>query len=262
MGTRTRPLTEAEFSRYLLVINDPPPPMLPSAAVCAFLLGSGARISEALGLRFKDVFLNSGEPKGEITRTVSKKKDKGKLTPSAVAAVRRFGEAFGIEEEEVLRFMAEYPPPAGKRVRLTVPFPWEAVGKSLTLWGTECRRRFLIRPEELLFSARWTRRAMNRRSVLRANRRLLEIAGVDPDRVGLHGLRKTFLRKVLKEELRRGTDKFDAIRKVQRLAGHVRIETTLLYLRDEIEGDLADALCRAFADVRPECATNNIQEEY
>lgn len=242
-------------------MNDPPERMLASAAVCAFLLGSGARISEALSLRWRDVFLSAGTPKAEITRTVSKKKDHGKLTPSAVAAVKKFGEDFGISDEEVRRFMAEYPAPAGKRVRLTVPFPWEAVGKSLIRWGEECRRQFLIRPEEPIFSVRWTRQAMNRRCILRANRRLLELAEVDPERVGLHGIRKTFLRRVLQEEIRKGRDKFDAVRTVQKLAGHARIETTLIYLEDEIEGNFKEALCRALADHCPESASHNIEEE-
>ena len=260
MGTRTRALTHEEFSQYLTVLNDPPERMLPSAAVCAYLIGSGARISEALNLRVKDVFLVSGKPKTEITRTISKKKDAGKLTPSALAALRRCGDVFGISPEEMQAFILAYPPPAQKPHRLTVPFPWEAVGSSLIRWHEECRRQFLAKPGEAIFSARWTRSAMNRRSILRANRRLLEIAEVNPERVGLHGLRKTFLRRVFEEEVRSGADKFEAIRTVQRLAGHVRIETTMLYLRDEIEGNFGEAICRALADHRPECATDNTEE--
>lgn len=260
MGTRTRSLNEDEFRRYLAELNSPPERMLASAAVCAYLLGSGARISEALNLRYKDVFFASGEPKTEITRTVSKKRDHGKLTPSAIAAVKRCGEAFGISAEDLAGFLASYPPPPGKRVRLTVRFPWDAVGSSLIRWGEECRRVFLIRADEPLFSTRWTRQAMNRRSILRANGRLLAAAGVDTLRVGLHGLRKTFLRKVLREELAAGRDKFDAIRTVQKLAGHARIETTMIYLQDELEEDFSSAVCRAFADGSPECQTDNTEE--
>jgi integrase len=261
MGTKTRPLADEYISAYLGVLNQPPAQMEATAAVCAFLLGSGARISEALALRYKDVFTADGEPKRDITRTVSKQKDAGKLTPSARLAVMRCAEKFQLDPEAVTAFLGQYPPPKGKKVRLTVPFPWEKVGVSLIQWGEVCRRRFVIRPDEPLFSTRWTRKRLNRQSVLRANRRFLELAGVNPTGIGLHGLRKTFLRRIFQERVAAGEDKFDAIRIVQKLAGHARLETTMVYLFDEIEGNLETCLCRAFADIGAECRNIDNQNQ-
>ena len=97
MSVKTHPIPEDRFADYVAELNSITSGTdLPHAACCAFLLGSGARIGEALAVRMKDLFAADGSPLERVTRPVEKKR------------------------QEVHR--------------LTVTFPWEYLGGPLIAW--------------------------------------------------------------------------------------------------------------------------------
>lgn len=209
MGTKTHALGWDEFRRYVDALNRAEGRLLPYAAACAVIIGTGARVGEAVTLRDRDLFFPDGQPRPEITRTLEKKR--------------------------------------GSLKRLTVAFPWEYLGSPVRRWRAAARERFLLRPDDPVFAVRYRRQPMNRVHVLRCNRELLAAAGINPRGVGLHGLRKTFLRAVYRQRIHEGDDMMNAIRHVQKLAGHARFETTLIYLMDEIEGSHRDTIQNVFS---------------
>lgn len=216
MGTKTRALSRDEFSALLTCLDHATGRLLPYAAVIAVIAGTGARVGEAREVTAGDLFHADGTPRPEVSRTLEKKKTK-------------------------------HP------IRLTVPFPWDSIGLPIIRWREEARKRFFIHSDSPIFSVRYNAQPLNRQRILEAARVLMERAGIDPRGVGLHGIRKSLLREVYR--FRRDDCKEDmmtALRHVQRLAGHAKFETTLIYLVDEIEGSHKDVINSVFKRLRSE----------
>ena len=210
MSVKTHPLPADRFVDYIsLLASVDQMPLLPHAACCAFLLGSGARISEALTLRMRDLFAADGTPLERVTRTVMKKK-------------------------------------GGKVVRLTVAFPWEYIGAPLIAWRRWVQRNMASGPDDFLFCRRWSGEPMSRHALRRGNVRMLDKLGIPWRGVGLHGLRKTILRKILRDQLDQGRNWLEAVRYCQEYACHERIDTTIRYLADDQPTDNPAMMSRIF----------------
>lgn len=217
MGTKTHAISRDEMARYLRVLASATGPMLVHAAVCAAVIGTGARIGEVLALRDRDLFSRDGVPLPDVSRGLEKKNRK------------EAGQEETSEEEEARR--------KKRAKRLSVAFPWKYLGGPVIRWREVARKSFLLQPDQMIFSVRNNGEPLNQRSARRVQWRFLEMAGISPRGVAFHGLRKSFLREVYYERRRNGDDMMTALRHVQKLAGHARFETTLLYLMDEIEGN-------------------------
>ena len=118
-------------------------------------------------------------------------------------------------------------------VRLTVPFPWERMGAAVIRWHAAKR----IKGQEQLFIGR------NQKVCYRHQQSLLQRAGLPGTGIGFHGLRKTCLLRFFNAFARKW-DVTTAWRKTQHLAGHSRIDTTLIYLDADRDG-AADPEIRA-----------------
>ena len=118
-------------------------------------------------------------------------------------------------------------------VRLTVPFPWERMGAAVIRW----HQKKVIRGQEQLFIGR------DQKVCYRHQQILLRMAGLPETSVGFHGLRKTCLLRFFRTFARKW-DVTTAWRKTQHLAGHSRIDTTLIYLDADRDG-AADPEIRA-----------------
>ena len=212
MGTKTHAMGAEGFVKYIDVLNNASGHLLPHAAIIAVIVGTGARIGEVLTMRDRDLFEQDGTPRPNVTRTLEKKRQK---TPA----------------------------------RLTVCFPWEHLGGPIIRWRAEARKRFLTQPDAALFSIRYDGTPIHRASVLRNANEFLIAAGMNPRGVGMHGIRKTFLREVYRERIKQGADMMSALRHVQKLAGHARFETTLIYLMDEIDESLKDTVNQVFRNL-------------
>ena len=198
MGTLTHALTVDQFRRYMEVIDQVPDRELPAAAVCAVVVGTGARLSEVRGMDVGDLFGPDGKPLERVSRTLSKKR-------------------------------------SANPVRKTVFFPWDEVGSAVIRWHALAVRRFFRRADEPLFSVRWGGQPLSELHCWRRNKVFLERAGINPAGVGLHGIRKTFLTVMYYRRLEAEPgNMMGALRYVQDLAGHGTFEVTLRYLADQI----------------------------
>lgn len=248
MGTKTRALSADELTRYMRVITNPPEKTLVYAAACAVIMGSGARVGEVLMMRIQDLFDSAGTPKIEVTRTLEKKGGKNFLTPAFERRLQTVFLAMGLRYDpaEITRNVAATN--ARKRPkRLTVPFPWQQLGAPVIQWRAYVKKFYLRSDDALLFSIRYDGTPIHRRTLLRANRHFLVQAEINPRGVGLHGERKTFLRMIYRELISSGMREMEAVQQVQKLAGHARIETTILYLFDDVAEIQARAIQAAFA---------------
>ena len=118
-------------------------------------------------------------------------------------------------------------------VRLTVPFPWERMGAAVIRW----HQKKLLKGQEQIFIGR------DRKVCYRHQQILLRMAGLPETSVGFHGLRKTCLLRFFNAFAKKW-DVTTAWRKTQHLAGHSRIDTTLIYLDADRDG-AADPEIRA-----------------
>jgi len=208
MSVKTHPIPEDRFMDYVAELNRIRDGVdLPHAACCAFLLGSGARIGEALTVRIRDVFAPDGTPKERVTRNVEK---------------------------------------ARADRRITVTFPWQYLGGPIVAWHGWITRHRAAGPEDFLFSLRWSGGPISRFSLHRGNRRLLDRLGIPWRGVGLHGLRKTILRRILADQIREGRSWIEAMRYCQQFVGHDRLDTTIRYLVDDMPTDNPDMMRRIF----------------
>ena len=121
-----------------------------------------------------------------------------------------------------------------QEVRLAVPFPWERLGAPIL----RHLQRKIFKGQDQLFIDR------DRRVCFNHQQQLLRMAGLPPVGVAFHGLRKTCLLRFHDAFARRWGETPTTWRKVQRLAGHSRIDTTLIYLDTDREGG-ADSDIRA-----------------
>lgn len=112
-------------------------------------------------------------------------------------------------------------------VRLTIPFPWERMGAAVIRWHAAKR----IKGQEQLFIGR------TRKTCYYHQQTLLRRAGLAATGTGFHGLRKTCLLRFYNSFARRfGEHNPTVWRKVQFLAGHTRIDNTLIYLDNDRDG--------------------------
>lgn len=112
-------------------------------------------------------------------------------------------------------------------VRLTIPFPWERMGAAVIRW----HQKKIIKGQEQIFIGR------DRKTCYYHQQRLLRRAGLAATGTGFHGLRKTCLLRFYKAFASKyGEHNPSVWRKVQRLAGHTRIDNTLIYLDADRDG--------------------------
>ena len=209
MSVKTHPLPADRFGDYIsLLASVDQMPLLPHAACCAFLLGTGARIGEALTVRMKNLFAPDGTPLERVTRTLEKKR--------------------------------------GRVAHLTVAFPWGYIGQPLIAWRCWVQRNMAAGPDDYLFCRRWSGEPMTRYALRRGNIRMLEQLGIPWRGVALHGLRKTILRKILQDQLDQGKNWLEAVRYCQEYACHERIDTTIRYLADDQPTDNPAMMERIF----------------
>lgn len=209
MSVKTHPIPEDRFGDYVAELNSITSGTdLPHAACCAFLLGSGARIGEALTVRVKDLFAADGSPLERVTRSVEKK---------------RQGDH-----------------------RLTVTFPWEYLGAPLIAWRRWVQRHRAAGPDDYLFDVGWSGRPLSRYSLRRGNVRILRRLGIPPQGVGLHGIRKTIMRQILQDQMAQGKSWLEAVKYCQDFATHERIDTTIRYLLDDQPTDNPAMMRRIF----------------
>lgn len=208
MSVKTRPIPEDRFRDYVdLLASVREGKFLLYAACCAFLLGTGARIGEALTVRIRDVFAADGTPRERVTRNVEKAR-------------------------------------ADKRI--TVSFPWQYIGAPIVAWRAWVVRHRAAEPDDYLFSVRWDGAPVDRTTAWRGQRQLLDSLGIPWRGVALHGLRKTILRRILADRIAAGSSWIEAMRYCQQVAGHARLETTIRYLVDDATDDPA-MMSRIFA---------------
>lgn len=227
MGTKTRALTEKEFPEYIRVILAAEGTALPVAAVCAVIIGTGARIGEVLNLTIGDVFDQTGRPLDSIIRTLEKKK---------------CGYAVNRKDD--------------RKQRLAAAFPWDVLGGPVIRWRKTIAERFVIPNSKSnlklnLFSTRWSNQPLSRGYCWEINKHFLVKAEINPRGIGFHGIRKSFLSHMYFQRLRENSgDPMGALRYVQNLAGHTIFDTTLLYLSDCIARNHRDTMRAAFADLQ------------
>lgn len=211
MGVKTRALNQEAFGRYIGVILAASDREVCYAALCAIIIGTAARIGEAIQHRVGDLFGPDGLPLARITRPVLKKR---------------------------------------REVRRTTDFLWEVLGAPVLRWHEIARKRFLLERNDYLFSMRWNNQPVSRVHAWRVNKGFLQRAGIDPAGVAFHGIRKSFLTRMFYRRYQEnGGDFFGAMRYVQELAQHESMFTTLLYLQDEIFGTHADTMKHVFAEI-------------
>lgn len=134
-----------------------------------------------------------------------------------------------------------------KPTRKTTNFPWGILGKPVLQWYK--LRRF-YGPDALFIDS-------TRRYCWRRQRELLLLAGISPERIAFHGLRKTALTRVHNRIVKEagGRDGLAELQKVQRFAGHARLETTLIYLGIDDTGPGENVIQSAYQD---ELEQNNV----
>lgn len=110
--------------------------------------------------------------------------------------------------------------------RLTVIFPWGRMGEAVRRWY----RAKIIKGQDQLFIDR------NQKVCYRHQQKLLRMAELPARGIAFHGLRKTCLLRFHSQFARRWGEAPTTWRKVQKLAGHSRIDTTIIYLDPYLEG--------------------------
>lgn len=127
-----------------------------------------------------------------------------------------------------------------KQIRTTCAFPWDWLGEPVIRWH-EIRGWY---GEDALFIDR------TRRDCWKRQRELLELAGIPPQRIAFHGLRKTALNLFYRRfRAEAGGDCPAVWRKVQKQACHARIDTTLGYLDHDDALASDETILSAFSDV-------------
>lgn len=115
----------------------------------------------------------------------------------------------------------------GAAPRLTLPFPWKRMGNAVIRWFQKKK----IKGQDQLFIGR------NQKVCYRHQQKLLKLAGLPATGIAFHGLRKTCLIRFHETFAKRfGGESPTVWRKTQKLAGHRRIDTTMIYLDRDRDG--------------------------
>ena len=166
----------------------------------------GYRCSEILSLRRNDVL-----------------DDDGRLLPEVTVSAKDMKKRGGGNRNQ------HHPPK--KSSGRTVPIPDQA-NAILRAWLIEMEKMGWASPETHVFLNLETGKPLCRSAAWKIVRRASIRAGIPPNRVGVHSLRKSFAAETydyLLSEVAAGK-KIDVLRTMQRLLGHRRLESCIYYL--------------------------------